>query len=268
MTSFDQRPEAWSDGASGYAEQFAGFTSLYAADALDLLGVGPGTHLLDVAAGTGAASLQAVERGATVLATDFAPGMVEHLRRALDTAGATGSRAEVMDGQALALDDGSVDVAISMFGLMFFPDIDRGLTELRRVVRPGGRIAVGVWDADGFTLSGCIGAAMAQVLPEPPPPRVPAWRSLATAEAMTSTLEAAGFAEVAVHAVTHRWRFADPERFLREGATWSPVMAGLLESLDDEALGHLARAFADLVADADQAGGLQVTANLGLGAVP
>ncbi len=74
--SEDQLPQGWSDGATGYEENFAGFTGLYADTVLDLLEVGAGTGLLDVAAGTGATSLRAAARGATVLATDFAPGMV------------------------------------------------------------------------------------------------------------------------------------------------------------------------------------------------
>ena len=54
----DQLPQGWSDGAQGYEEHFAGFTSLYADEMLDRLGVGAGTRLLDVAAGTGATSVQ------------------------------------------------------------------------------------------------------------------------------------------------------------------------------------------------------------------
>ena len=109
----------------------------YAITTLDLVGL---THctdqvrLLDVAAGTGVVALEAARRGAEVLATDFAPGMVEVMRRRFAAEGLD-ARAEVMDGQALSLHDQSFDMGTSTFGLMFFSDPLAGLRELRRVLR-------------------------------------------------------------------------------------------------------------------------------------
>jgi ubiquinone/menaquinone biosynthesis C-methylase UbiE len=121
-----QRPESWTGGAAAYDAEFARFTGLYAEDALRLAGVGPGTRVLDVAAGSGALSLRAARLGAEVLATDFAPGMVEVVRARFAEEGHDSCSAAVMDGQALELADDSFDAALSMFGVIFFPDIARG----------------------------------------------------------------------------------------------------------------------------------------------
>lgn len=120
----------------------------YAITTLDLLGLTngrPRPRLLDVAAGTGEVAAEAARRGAEVLATDFAPGMVDVMRRRFATE-RLDARAEVMDGQALGLEDESFDLGTSTFGLIFFPDPLVGLRELRRVLRPGGRVAIASWD--------------------------------------------------------------------------------------------------------------------------
>ena len=145
MLSPDQIPERWGDIASDYETAFEGLSSQYAADVVGLLDLRPGERVIDVAAGTGAFSLLAAQAGAEVLATDFAPGMIARLRERLGAAQLSGIRAEVMDGQSLEVPDATFDVSVSVLGLIFFPDIGRGLAELRRVLRMGGRSAVVCW---------------------------------------------------------------------------------------------------------------------------
>ena len=94
--------------------------------------------MLDVAAGTGALTLAAARTGAHVLATDFSPGMVARIA----AANLPNVEASVMDGQALDLADGCFDAVFSIFGVIMFPDWRKGLSEMGRVTRPGGPIAV------------------------------------------------------------------------------------------------------------------------------
>ena len=99
--------------------------------------VRPGDAVLDVACGTGDLALEASARGARVTGLDFSPEMLERARR-------KSCAVEWVEGDALALpfDDGSFDAATIGFGVRNLADAGRGLAELRRVLRPGGRIAV------------------------------------------------------------------------------------------------------------------------------
>ena len=111
----------------------------------DVARVRPGQRVLDVACGTGALTAAVCERvgpTGTVVGLDANPQMLEVARRKdLDVEWRDGS------AEALPFDSGSFDAVVSQFGLMFFSDRSRALREMRRVLRPGGRLAVAVWDA-------------------------------------------------------------------------------------------------------------------------
>lgn len=271
MSAFDQLPDGWSTGARGYATQFMDHTRPFAADAIDLLGLEPGTTLLDVAAGTGAATLDAAARGISVIATDFAPGMVDELRRLAAEQGVTDAvTAEVMDGQALTLPDDSVDGAISMFGWMFFPSTDAGLAELRRVVRPDGRIALGIWNLASFQLRQLITAAMAEVRPDLTlDMAAPRWARLGDPAVFTAEVEAAGFVDVAVHTVSHRWSFADPRSYFLTMGEWTPVWKPVMDLLADDERSAMADGFVEVVRAAEATPeGVTSAADICLGTVP
>lgn len=110
-------------------------TGPVAAQALRLAGpLDARTRILDIAAGAGALSIPAAFSGATVTAVDIAPGMVNLLSERL--APFPDAQASVMDGQALAIDDDSFDLAFSIFGVSLFGDWRTGLSEQVRVLRP------------------------------------------------------------------------------------------------------------------------------------
>src|SRR3974390_539505 len=105
----------------------------------------PGMRVLDIATGTALsaeAALAAVGPTGHVTAADISPAMVGKARERLGKA--PNVSVSVEDGQALSFPDGSFDVVLCNLGLMFFPDPARGLSEFRRVLRPGGRVAVSV----------------------------------------------------------------------------------------------------------------------------
>ena len=117
-----------------------------------LAGVSPGSAVLDVACGTGALAVAAAERaapGGQVVGLDANPEMLAVARRKPVDVRWIEARAE-----ALPFADASFDAVVSQFGLMFFEDPARALGEMRRVLRPGGRMAVAVCDAversDGY----------------------------------------------------------------------------------------------------------------------
>src|SRR5262245_3090838 len=115
---------------------------------LDQARIRPGARVLDLAAGAGGQTIAAARRvgpSGSVLATDISPAILAH---ALDTARAA-RRANVdvreMDGEELDLDDESFDAVISRVGLIYFPDQQRALREIHRVLRPGGHLSAIVY---------------------------------------------------------------------------------------------------------------------------
>jgi ubiquinone/menaquinone biosynthesis C-methylase UbiE len=113
---------------------------------LDLARIGVGSQVLDVAAGAGEPAITAAARvGPTgrVLATDISSNILAFAEQAAAARG-VGDLVEtcVLDGENLELADASFDAVISRLGLMYFPDRQRGLAEMRRVLRPGGRVAI------------------------------------------------------------------------------------------------------------------------------
>jgi demethylmenaquinone methyltransferase / 2-methoxy-6-polyprenyl-1,4-benzoquinol methylase len=105
--------------------------------AADLARVGPGKRALDVATGTGDLAVALAARGAEVVGADFSDGMLERARQK-----APGIRFEHADALALPYEDGSFDAATVGFGARNFGDLERGLAEMVRVVRPGGRVVI------------------------------------------------------------------------------------------------------------------------------
>jgi demethylmenaquinone methyltransferase / 2-methoxy-6-polyprenyl-1,4-benzoquinol methylase len=105
--------------------------------AADLARVGPGSTALDVATGTGDLAVELARRGAEVTGSDFAPAMLEIARRK-----APGLRFEEGDALSLEHPEGSFDAVTVGFGARNFADLDRGLSEMARVAKPGGRVVV------------------------------------------------------------------------------------------------------------------------------
>jgi SAM-dependent methyltransferase len=111
----------------------------------DAAGIEPGQQVLDVACGTGVLARTAAERvgpAGTVVGVDVNDGMLAVAQRTAPAITWKQGRAE-----ALPVDSGSFDVVFSQFGLMFFEDKRTALQEMLRVLRPGGQLAVAVWDA-------------------------------------------------------------------------------------------------------------------------
>lgn len=138
----EQIRASWDRIAAGFDTFITPMNISFGEDALRRVDLTPGMRLLDVGAGSGALAIPAARRGADVVATDISPAMIERLTARARDEGLTNIDAHVMDGHALELDDDSFDVATSQHGVSLFPDIDRGLRELVRVTRPGGRVLI------------------------------------------------------------------------------------------------------------------------------
>lgn len=164
----------------------------------------PGDHVLDIAAGTGDQSRMAarlVGPTGSVLATDISPEMLAVAARFAEQEGLRMITTRAMNAEQLDLPENSYDAVISRLGLMLIPNQQRALTEIRRVLKPGGRLAALVWStSEGnplFTLDTTI---MANYLGEAAEQRDDAF-SLADVAVFASALTEAGLHQVQVEPV-------------------------------------------------------------------
>jgi demethylmenaquinone methyltransferase/2-methoxy-6-polyprenyl-1,4-benzoquinol methylase len=116
--------------------------------AADLAALSPGDSALDVATGTGDLAFELARRvapGGSVIGSDFSEGMLDLARAKadhVDHAPAVTPRFQIANALALPYPDASFDAATVGFGARNFSDLERGLAEMTRVVRPGGRVVV------------------------------------------------------------------------------------------------------------------------------
>jgi ubiquinone/menaquinone biosynthesis C-methylase UbiE len=155
--------QIWSKGDFAMV---AGLVFNASEDLVEALELIPDERVLDVACGSGNGAISAARRtwGNTVGA-DYVPALLERGRER-----AAAERLDIefveADAQALPFEDGSFDVAISIFGAMFAPDQAKAASELLRVVKPGGRIGMGNWSPDGGV--GNMFQTLAKHAPPPP----------------------------------------------------------------------------------------------------
>ena len=147
FTAIKQRQQAtWASGdyaAIGTTLQIVGETLAEAAD------VRAGQAVLDVAAGNGNASLAAARRHAVVTSTDYVQSLLDKARARAE-AEHLPMQFQLADAEALPFGNETFDVVLSTFGVMFTPDHRRAASEMLRVLRPGGRIALANWTPGGF----------------------------------------------------------------------------------------------------------------------
>src|SRR5918992_895905 len=128
--------------------------------------IGPGMKVLDVAAGTGNASIPAAQRGAEVTASDLTPELFDAGRARAQAEGVELEWVEA-DAERLPFEDESFDVVMSCIGAMFAPHHQDVADELVRVCRPGGTVGLLSWTPEGMI--GALFRAMGPFAPPPPP---------------------------------------------------------------------------------------------------
>ena len=154
----------WASG--DYAKLAAELVSPLGPVLVAATGIAKGDHVLDVAAGTGNASIPAAETGASVIASDLCPELLEQGRRAATERGVDLEWREA-NAHELPFGNDEFDVVMSSIGVMFAPFHQLAADELVRVCKPGGRIGVISWTPEGHI--GQLWAAMKPFAPAPPP---------------------------------------------------------------------------------------------------
>lgn len=145
----------------------AAYTTPVAAHLVDFAGVEAGESVLDVGTGTGVVAITAARRGADVTGLDLTPALLDVARQNSRVAALDAVQWIEGDAEALPFPDGRFDVVLSQFGHMFAPRAAIAMAEMRRVLRPGGRVAFATWPPEHFI--GRLFSFVAGNSPPPPP---------------------------------------------------------------------------------------------------
>jgi SAM-dependent methyltransferase len=230
----DQRPALWDDHVASYETVFEPLTSAFAAQAIDRLAIAVDDRVIDVGAGCGAATLMLAGRGARVLSVDASLRMARRTRERLGAATAPprGTGVAVMDGTRLAVADASMDAALSVLGVVLFPDAAAGMAEIARVVRPGGRAAVVTWtEPERYELMAELLAAVRSVIPDfPPPSSPPAQLRYRDPAVFRDLLGQAGLLDIVIERVSAPL-VAPSSQWLAQRIAFAPGMAAMVGAL-------------------------------------
>jgi SAM-dependent methyltransferase len=166
MTEPAQQEAARATWSAGDYDGIVDYIWSVGGDLVDRVGVEEGDSVLDVACGTGNATIPAAQAGGRATGLDLTPELLEGARRRAAEAGVEIEWIEG-DAEALPFEDGSFDVVLSTFGCMFAPRHQVAAAEIARVLRPGGRLGIAAWTPDGNI--GEFFRSMSALGPEPPP---------------------------------------------------------------------------------------------------
>jgi SAM-dependent methyltransferase len=266
---------AWDRIAPGYDRTNTPTQMWLGSAGLQRANIHSGMRVLDVAAGSGALSIPAARLGAHVTAVDQSSVMLELLAGRAREEGLK-IETHVMDGHALRFDDDAFDAAGSQFGVMLFPDMPRGIREMVRVVKPGGRVLMSVYgDPHRIDFLGFFVRAVQAVRPAfdgPPSDPPPLPFQLQDPRRLRAELEAAGLFDVQVEVITESTSFRSG-RELWEWIVWSnPIVESILGELklSDDERARVEHAIGELVrerAGGGEAAVLTNPINIGVGTV-
>jgi ubiquinone/menaquinone biosynthesis C-methylase UbiE len=217
-------------------------------DLCEALDVRAGQSVLDVAAGNGNVSLAAARRWCDVVATDYVPGLLERARER-----AAAERLDIAfreaDAEALPFPDGSFDVVVSTFGVMFTPDQDSAAAELVRVCRPGGKIGLANWTPEGF-----IGQLFKTIGRHVPPPAGVRSPALWGTRARIAELFEPHAASIKSAQRSFVFRYRSPEHWLQVFKTTYGPLLRTFAALDAPTQSALERDIKTLVAAFNRSG--------------
>lgn len=233
-TDFEAMERAgWADAdiAQGYASTFDRATRHVASALAGHVGAGPGQHILDFCTGHGVVASALVAQGAKVTGLDFSPTMIALAKAALP-------EAAFVEGDAMDMPfgDANFEAATAGFGVPHLPDPSKGMAEVARVMKPGGRLAVSIWRGRGS--DGAMGWLFEAVAQEGDPsvrlPPGPDAHALCDADVACGLLEPAGFTDVAVHDIASSLQVPSPEKLFDTFHRGSVRAASLLTHQPDE----------------------------------
>jgi SAM-dependent methyltransferase len=208
----------------------------FAETLVEQAGVTEGSHVVDVACGTGAASRAAARRAGasgSVTGLDLGEPTLAIARAAAPEDGAAPITFKQSDAAALDVDDDAFDVAICQQGLQFFPDRPAALSEMRRALKPGGRLAIATWTDMESNPFGAVVVALKQHVSADAASMLASPFAL-TAEELESLVAGAGFSDVEVRREEQVCSFdARPEEFAPRAIGCGPLAGAFAQEPDE-----------------------------------
>jgi SAM-dependent methyltransferase len=207
---------AWHRWGATLTEWLGGPTAVL----FDMAAMGTGQQVLDVAAGAGEQTLLAARRvgpKGRVLATDISSNILEFAQQSARSAGLANVETRVMDGENLDLPESAFDVVVSRVGLIYFPDQQKALRGMLRILKPGGKIAAIVYstpDRNGF-FSVPVSVIRRRANLPPPAAGQPGPFSLGADGVLKAAYENAGFRDVKTKTLSAPLRMASASECVR-----------------------------------------------------
>ena len=207
----DFEHQAWETVSRGYEEHFARLTTQSVNSILEAAEVSGNKQVLDVCCGPGMIAAEAIARGAETIGIDFSAAAIE-----IATLNVPEAEFHEGDAQSIPFSDDSFDAVVCGFGIIHIPDPHKALSEMHRVLKPGGRIAVSTWEApnpeNGFGL--LFGSIKANANMDIDLPHGPDFFQFSDSQKMSSALQETGFSEPKVSTVAQTWEFNNAHGFM------------------------------------------------------
>jgi SAM-dependent methyltransferase len=232
--------EAWEQAAAGWgrlADRVRDWAIELSATMADALALQPGQRVLELAAGPGDTGFMAAELvapGGTLICSDGAEAMLEVARQRAAAQGISNVEFRLLDLEWIDLPTADVDAVLCRWGIMLVVDPEAAAHEIRRVLKPGGRAALAVWDEPARNpWTTVAGDALIELgLAKPPDPGEPGMFTLAADGVLRDLLESAGLVDVKVRAIALERRFDGVDQYLAETLAMSSRFRSAYRELD------------------------------------